>query len=103
MIGTLVLTFLACMALASLGLLVLIRLGVIDQQLSLILFIATVPLAGWVALAAEATAAGPARMLPHDEPRKPVEIDRLWPRGSVDSAHRLRPPVGEETTKSPEH
>lgn len=101
MIGTLILTFLACMALASLGLLVLIRLGVIDHQLSLILFIATVPFAGWVALAAEATAAGPARMLPHDEPQ--VEIDRLWPRGSVSSAHRLRPPVGEETTESPEH
>ena len=45
---------LTCLAIATLNLFALIHVGVIDRHLSLILFVATVPLAAWVALGVEA-------------------------------------------------
>ncbi len=98
MIGTLLPAFLACMAIASLGLFALIRTGVIDQHMSLILFVAAVPLAAWVALGVAAEP-GADVIPPEDEPLPVAQVDisRLWLPGFEDSAlpphRRLRPPV----------
>ncbi|HWJ70305.1 MAG TPA: hypothetical protein VNS79_09680 [Sphingobium sp.] len=98
MIGTLLLAFIACMAIASLGLFALIRTGVIDQHMSLILFVAAVPLAAWVALGVEAADPDPDITPPDDQPLPiaQVDIERLWPRGFDQDAlppqRRLRPP-----------
>lgn len=108
MIGPLLLAFLACMTIASLGLFALIRTGVIDQHMSLILFVAAVPLAAWIALGVDAADPG---MSPPPQPSQDapppvarVDISRLWlpdfderqpPR------RRLRPPAEHDSPVEP--
>lgn len=87
MIGTLILVFVGLMATALLCLFALIQLGVIDQQLSLILFVAAVPMAAWIALDLETVELGSAPV-PRDKPAVPlvhVAIDRLWLPGFDDT------------------
>ena len=99
MIGTLILAFMGLMAAASLILFALIRMGVIDQHMSLFLFVAAVPLAAWIALGLDAVELGVAPFLPDDEATRLVRVDieQLWPLGfddaEVRARHRLRNPA----------
>ncbi|HZV19002.1 MAG TPA: hypothetical protein VFF84_09980 [Sphingobium sp.] len=67
MIGPLILAFVGLMAIASVVLFTLIRVGVIDQPLSLFLFVAAVPLAAWIALGLETIELGAAPGLPEQQ------------------------------------
>jgi len=109
MIGPLLLAFLACMTIASLGLFALIRTGVIDQHMSLILFVAAVPLAAWIALGVDAADPGvPAPPQPSQEAPPPaarVDISRLWlldfDERALPPRRRLRPPAEQDSPAEP--
>lgn len=96
MIGTLILAFVGLMAAASLILFALIRVGMIDQHMSLFLFVAAVPLAAWIALGLDAVELGVAPFPPENEGAHLVRVDieQLWPVGfddaEVRARHRLR-------------
>jgi len=97
MIGTLILTFVGSMTVASLILFALIRAGVIDQHMSLLLFVMAVPLAAWIALGLEAVELGGAPFPPEDEAPHLVRVDieRLWPVDDTEArlGRRLRDPA----------
>lgn len=99
MIGTLILAFVGLMAIASLILFALIRVGVIDQPISLFLFVAAVPLAAWIALGLETVELGGASFPPQDEMSHLVHVDieQLWPISFNDTErsgrHWLRGPI----------
>lgn len=103
MIGTLILAFMGFMTATSLILFALIRMGVIDQHMSLFLFVATVPLAAWVALGLDTVELGAAPFPPGDGASQLVRIDieQLWPLGfddaEVRARHSLRNPAREGT------
>jgi len=102
MIGTLILIFVGLMAMALLILFALIRMGVIDQSLSLILFVAVVPLAAWIALGLETVELGHAPFPPEAQPAHlaQIDIERLWPVDFDDAErparHWLRGPAASD-------